>query len=60
MSEILVTKRDGRVEPLNIEKLHKVTLWATEDTTGTSASEVEMRSHIQFYNKIKTSDIIHL
>ena len=57
MSEILVTKRNGRVEPLDIEKLHKVTLWATENTTGTSASEVELRSHIQFYNKIKTSDI---
>jgi len=57
MSEILVTKRNGRVEPLDIEKLHKVTLWATENTTGTSASEVEIKSHIQFYNKIKTADI---
>ena len=57
MSEILVTKRNGRVEPLDIEKLHKVTLWATEKTTGTSASQVELKSHIQFYNKIKTSDI---
>ncbi len=57
MSEILVTKRDGRLEPLDLEKLHRVTKWATEDITGTSASEVEIKSHLQFYNKIKTSDI---
>lgn len=57
MSEILVTKRDGRVEPLDIEKLHRVVIWATENTTGTSASEVELRSHLQFYSKIKTADI---
>jgi len=57
MSEILVTKRNGQVEPLDIEKLHKVVIWATENSTGTSASEVELKSHIQFYNKIKTTDI---
>jgi ribonucleoside-diphosphate reductase alpha chain len=57
MNEILVTKRDGRVEPLDLEKLHKVVYWATEGITGVSASEVELRSHLQFYNKIKTSEI---
>ena len=57
MREILVTKRDGGIEPLDLEKLHKVCIWATEETTGTSASEVEIKSHLQFYNKIKTSEI---
>lgn len=57
MSQILVTKRDGRKEPLNLEKLHKVAFWATEGITGVSASEVEIKSHIQFYNGIKTTDI---
>ena len=57
MSQILVTKRDGRKEPLNLEKLHKVVFWATEGITGVSASEVEIKSHIQFYNGIKTTDI---
>jgi len=57
MSRILVTKRDGSLEPLDIEKLHKVTIWSTENTTGTSASEIELKSHLQFYNKIKTTDI---
>ena len=57
MAEILVTKRDGRREPLIIDKLHKVVMWACEDITGVSASEVEIKSHLQFYEGIKTSDI---
>ena len=57
MNNIQVTKRDGRKEPLDLEKLHKVVFWATREITGVSASELELRSHIQFYNGIKTSDI---
>jgi ribonucleoside-diphosphate reductase alpha chain len=54
---INVIKRDGRKEPLNIEKLHKVVFWATENISNVSASELELRSQIQFYNNIKTSEI---
>lgn len=57
MSQINVTKRDGRREPLDLEKLHKVVFWATEGITGVSASEVEINSHVQFYNGIKSTDI---
>ena len=57
MSQIQVTKRNGVKESLDIEKLHKVVFWATEGITGVSASEVEIKSHIQFYNGIKTADI---
>ena len=57
MTQIQVTKRDGRREPLDLDKLHKVVFWATKDIAGVSASELEIRSHIQFYNGIKTSDI---
>lgn len=56
-SDITVTKRDGRKEQLNIEKLHKVVFWATEGILGVSASEVEIRSQIQFYHGITTTDI---
>ena len=56
-NEILVTKRNGSKEPLNIEKLHKVVFWATEGIQGVSASEVEIRSQIQFYSGIKTQDL---
>jgi len=54
---INVIKRDGRKEPLDIEKLHKVVFWATENLSGVSASELELRSQIQFYNNIKTSEL---
>ena len=48
MSQILVTKRDGRKEPLNLEKLHRVVFWATEGITGVSASEVEIKATYNF------------
>jgi ribonucleoside-diphosphate reductase alpha chain len=57
MTQIQVTKRHGNKEPLDLEKLHRVVFWATKDITGVSASEVEIKSHIQFYNGIKTSAI---
>ena len=57
MTTIQVTKREGHLEDLDLEKLHKVVFWATEGITGVSASEVEIKSHIQFYNGIKTSAI---
>ena len=57
MTSIQVTKRDGNRELLDLEKLHRVVFWATQSITGVSASEVEIKSHIQFYNGIKTADI---
>jgi len=54
---INVVKRDGSKEPLNIDKIHKVIEWACEGLNGVSVSEVELASHIQFYNNIKSTDI---
>ena len=47
-----VTKRDGTREDLNIDKLHKVVMYAVENLTGVSASQVEINSQIQFYEGI--------
>ena len=55
--DIQVQKRDGEKEPLDLEKLHKVVFYACDNITGVSASEVEIRSHLQFSDGIKTSDI---
>ena len=52
-----VKKRDGTLEDLNIDKLHKVVMYACEDISGVSASEVEINSKIQFFEKIATEDI---
>ena len=57
MSEIQVIKRDGIEEPLDLEKMHKVVMFACEDVAGVSASEVELKSHIQFYDGIKSEEI---
>jgi ribonucleoside-diphosphate reductase alpha chain len=57
MTSIQVTKRNGSKEQLDLEKLHRVVFWATQGITGVSASEVEIKSHIQFYNGIRTADI---
>ena len=54
---IQVTKRDGRKEPLDIEKLHKVVFFACEDIAGVSPSEVELHSQVQFFDGITSSDI---
>lgn len=52
-----VTKRDGRKESINLDKIHRVLDWAAEDLDNVSVSQVEMKSHIQFYDGIRTKDI---
>lgn len=52
-----VTKRDGRLEELNLDKIHRVITWAAEGLDNVSVSQVELKSHIQFYNGIRTDDI---
>lgn len=54
---LLVTKRDGSTERINLDKIHRVLDWAAEGLHNVSISRVELRSHIQFYDGIKTSDI---
>ena len=53
---LLVTKRDGRQEPIDLEKIHRVITWAAQDL-NVSVSQVELKAHIQFYDGIRTADI---
>ena len=55
--ELTVTKRDGRKEKINLDKIHRVITWAAEGLENVSVSQVELRAHIQFYEGITTSDI---
>ncbi len=57
MANIQVTKRDGQYEDLDLEKMHKVVFYACENITGVSPSEVEIKSHISFYNGITSTEI---
>jgi ribonucleoside-diphosphate reductase alpha chain len=54
---IYVTKRDGSKDPLDISKLNRVVTWACEDIAGVSVSEIELKTQMQFFPGIKTSDI---
>lgn len=54
---INVTKRDGRTEVLDLDKIHRVLGWACEGITGVSISEIELKSQLKFYEGIKTSQI---
>jgi len=52
-----VTKRNGSVEKLDLDKMHKMVEEATKGLAGVSASQVEMTSGIQFYDGITTQEI---
>ena len=55
--DLMVTKRDGRRELIDLEKIHRVIIWASEGLENVSVSQVELSAHLQFYEGIKTSDI---
>ena len=55
--DLMVTKRDGRKEKIDLEKIHRVVIWAADGLDAVSPSEVELKAHLQFYEGIKTSDI---
>ena len=52
-----VQKRDGRVESLDLDKMHLMVDEACRGLAGVSASQVEMKSGIQFYDGITTAEI---
>jgi ribonucleoside-diphosphate reductase alpha chain len=52
-----VKKRDGRIESLDLDKMHLMVEEACKGLAGVSASQVEMTSGIQFYDGISTIEI---
>lgn len=54
---LFVTKRNGHKEPIDLDKIHRVLDWAAEGLDNVSVSQVELKSHIQFYDGIRTADI---
>ena len=57
MNSIKVEKRDGRIEYLDLDKMHVMVDEACKGLAGVSASQVEMKSGIQFYDGISTEEI---
>jgi ribonucleoside-diphosphate reductase alpha chain len=52
-----VKKRDGRIESLDLDKMHLMVEESCKGLAGVSASQVEMTSGIQFYDGITTAEI---
>jgi ribonucleoside-diphosphate reductase alpha chain len=55
--ELLVTKRDGSKESIDLEKIHRVVHWASQDLENISVSQVEINAQLAFFDGIKTEDI---
>ena len=52
-----VKKRNGSIEPLDLEKMHVMVEKACEGLGNVSSSQVEIQSGIQFYDGITTDEI---
>jgi ribonucleoside-diphosphate reductase alpha chain len=56
-STISVVKRDGRREPLDINKIHLMVEEACEGLAGVSVSQIEMNADLQFRDGLTTAEI---
>jgi len=52
-----VKKRNGSIESIDLDKMHVMVEEACKGLAGVSASQVEMKSGIQFYDGITTAEI---
>lgn len=52
-----VLKRNGSMEPYNVEKIHQVLEWATSDIKGVSFSDIEMNAGLSLRDGIPTKEI---
>jgi ribonucleoside-diphosphate reductase alpha chain len=56
----MIKKRDGSVQPLNVENIRKQTIPACEGLSGVSYEDLELSAHISFVDGMKSSDIQEL
>ena len=56
-SNLKVKKRNGQIEILDLDKMHLMVDEACKNLAGVSASQVEMKSGIEFYDGITTEEI---
>ena len=52
-----IVKRSGELEPINLDKVHRMVEAACKDVSGVSASSVEMNSGLQFYDGMTSTEI---
>jgi len=54
---IMIVKRDGTKEEINIDKIHFVVEEACKDLLGISSSQIEMNANLQFYDGMTSAEI---
>ena len=52
-----IVKRNGELEPIDLQKVHRMVEAACKDVAGVSESAVEMNSGLQFYDGITSTEI---
>lgn len=57
VNEIFVTKRSGKKETLNYDKIHNVLFWATEGLKNVTVSDIEMNARLKIYDGIESKEI---
>lgn len=57
MENIRVKKRNGNLEDINYDKIHKVLYWATEGLKDVNVSDIEVNAKLQIYDGIPTAEI---
>lgn len=57
MKDIFLIKRNGSRELLDINKIHKVLVWACDGVSNVSPSEIEAQAGLKFHDGMKTSDL---
>lgn len=54
---IKITKRNGNIEELDLDKIHRILGWACNGLTGTSISEIEVKTKLKFFDEITSREI---
>jgi ribonucleoside-diphosphate reductase alpha chain len=57
---IQVTKRNGKKEPVDMEKIHRVVHWASQDLKGVSVSQVEINAQLAFLTELRPKKFMKL
>lgn len=56
-SDTRIVKRNGELESISLDKVHRMVEAACKDVAGVSASSVEMNSGLQFYDGMTSTEI---
>lgn len=54
---IYVVKRNGKKEPLNLDKIHNMLYKACDGLTGVSVSDIALKARLSFYDGITSKEI---